>query len=189
MPVAGIFPTVAGDLEGAADAAGGQNHGFGAEHVEPAALAIVSKGADHAFAVLEQSDDGVLHVDVEAQMDSVILQRANHLEAGAVADVRQARIAVAAEITLQDAAVRGAVEERAPGFQLANAGGRFLGMQLGHAPAIQVLAAAHGVGKMDAPIVAVVNVRQRRGDSALGHDGVGLAEQGFRDQTQRDARG
>src|ERR1700676_5289097 len=111
MSVAGIFPTIAGDLEGAADAASGENHRSRAEHVEPAALAIVSKGADHAFSVLEENDDGVLHKDVEAEMNSVVLQSANHLEAGAVADVGQARIAVSAEIALQDTAVGGAVEE------------------------------------------------------------------------------
>ena len=41
-----------------------------------------------------------LHEDVEAEMDAVVLQRADHFETGAVADVRQAGIPVPAEIAL-----------------------------------------------------------------------------------------
>ena len=118
-------------------------------------------------------------------MDAVILQRADHFEAGAVADVGQARILVAAEIALQDAAVLRAVEHRAPRFQLADAIGRFLGVQLGHPPVVHVLAAAHRVGEVDLPVVAVVDVGQRRRDAALGHDGVRFAEQRFADKPDR----
>ena len=59
------------------------------------------------------------HVHVDALMDAVILQRADHLEAGAIADVREPRIAVAAEVALEDAAVGRAVEQRAPRLELA----------------------------------------------------------------------
>ena len=89
---------------------------------------------------------------------AVILQRADQLEAGAVADVREPRIAMAAEVALVDAAVRRAIEHRAPGFELAHAVGRFLGVQLGHAPVVDVLAAAHRVGEVHLPVVAVVVV-------------------------------
>ena len=54
---------------------------------------------------------------VDAVMDRVILQRADQLEAGAIADVRQARIAMAAEVALEDAAVRRAIEDRAPALR------------------------------------------------------------------------
>ena len=158
------------------------------EDVEAAALAVVAERAGDAVAVLEQRDDGVLHVHVDALVDAVVLQRADHLQAGAVADVGQARIAVAAEVALQDAAVLGAVEHRAPGLELAHAVGRFLGVQLGHAPVVEVLAAAHRVGEVDLPVVALVDVGQRRGDAALGHHRVRLAEQRLADQADRDAR-
>ena len=126
----------------------------------------------------------MLHVDVDALVDAVILQRADHLEAGAIADVRQARIAVAAEVALQDAAVLGAVEDRAPGLELAHAVGRFLGVQLGHAPVVEVLAAAHGVGEVHLPAVAVVDVGHRRRHAALGHHRVRLAEQRLADEAR-----
>ena len=121
MAVAGVFPTVAGDLVRAADAAGRQHHRFGMKQLEAPALAVVPERAHHAAGVHQQRDDGALHVKIDALMDAVILQRADHLEAGAVAHVRQARIAMAAEIALQNVAVLGAIEQRAPGFQFAHA--------------------------------------------------------------------
>ena len=189
VTVAGVLPAVARDLERAADAAGGQHDGAGAKQLEPAALALVAEGADDPIAVLQQPDDRALHVHVDALMDAVVLQRANHLEAGAVADVRETRIAVAAEVALEDAAVLGPVEHRAPRFELAHAIGRLPGVELRHAPVVHVLAAAHRVGEVDPPAVAIVDVGERRGDAALGHHGVGLAEERLADEADRDAGG
>ncbi len=157
------------------------------EDLEATALALVGEHAGDAIAVLEQRDHGVLHVHVDALMDAVILQGADHLEAGAIADVREARIAVPAEIALENAAVGRAIENRAPGLEFAHAIGRLLGVKLGHAPVVDVLAAAHGVGEMDAPVVAIVHVGERGGDAALGHHGVGLAEERLADQPDLDA--
>ena len=128
-------------------------------------------------------------MDLHAAVDAVILQRANHLEAGAIADVRQARIFVAAEVPLKNPAVLGAVEERAPCFEFAHAFRRFFGVQLRHAPVVEVLAAAHGVGKMNSPVVAIVDVGQGRGNAAFGHHGVGFAEQRFADHSHLGAVG
>ena len=132
-------------------------------------------------------DDRALHVHVDALMDAVILQRADHLQAGAVAHVSQPRIAVAAEVPLQDASVVGPIEHRAPGLELADAVGRFLGVQLRHPPVVHVLAAAHRVGEVDLPVVAIVDVGERRGDAALGHHGMRLAEQRLAHEAHRDA--
>ena len=83
---------------------------------------------------------------------------------------------MAAEVALQDAAVRCAIEERAPGFEFAHAIGRFLGVKFGHPPVVDILATAHRVGEVHLPAVAIVDVGERRGDAAFGHDGVGFAE-------------
>ena len=107
---------------------------------------------------------------------------------GAVADVREPRITVAAKIALEDFPVLRAVKNRAPGFEFVNAFRGFLRVQLGHAPVVDVLAAAHRVGEMNAPVVAVVHVAHRRRHAALGHDGVRLAEQRFADQPDLHAR-
>ena len=186
-PVARVFPTVAGDLEGAPDAAGGQHHRFRLPQMEVALLAVVSAGARDAARIQQEAEHGALHVDFHAGVDAVILKRADHLEAGAVADVGQARIAMAAEVALQNPAIFGAVEERAPCLQFAHALGRFLGVQLRHAPIVEVLPAAHGVGEMNAPVVAIVDVGQSRGNAAFGHHGVRFAQQRFANDSYFDA--
>jgi hypothetical protein len=149
MPVAGVLPRVAVDLVGAADPARRQHHGLGAEHDEAARLAPVRERAAHPLAVLQQARDRALHEDVDLRIaDALVLERADHLEAGTVADVGQARVLMAAEVALQDAAVGRAVEERSPGLELLHPVGRFLREELRHAPVVQHLAAAHRVPEM-----------------------------------------
>ena len=46
----------------------------------------------------------------------------------------------------------------------------------------------HRVAEVGLPRVAVVDVGQRRGDAALGHDRVRLAKQGLADDADRAAR-
>ena len=114
VTVAGAFPAVARDLVGPSDTAGRQHDGLRLEDAETTALAVVAKRPDHAVAVLQQRNDGEFHVDVDAAVDAVVLERADHLEAGAIADVCQARIAVAAEVALEDPAVLRPVEDARP---------------------------------------------------------------------------
>ena len=42
---------------------------------------------------------------------------------------------------------------------------------------------------MDFPIVAIIDIGERSGDPALGHDGVRFAEQTFANHPDRNARG
>ena len=97
--------------------------------------------------VLEQAGDGELHEHVDPEAHRPLLQGADHLQAGAVADVGQPGVAVAAEVALADEPVGGAVEKRAPLLQLVHPLGCFLGVQLGHPPVVEELAAAHGVAE------------------------------------------
>ncbi len=187
MAVPGAVPTVAGDLVRFADAAGGEHHRPGFEHLELAALALIPEGPHDPLAVLEQRQHADFHVHINTPVDAVILERANHFQSRAVTDVGEPGIFVPAEIALQDPPVRGAVEHGPPGLQFANARRRLAGVELRHAPVIDVLAAAHGVGEMHLPIVPFVHVGQRGRDAAFGHDGVGLAEQALADQAHRDA--
>jgi hypothetical protein len=82
---------------------------------------------------------------------------------------------MSAEMSLQNFSVLCAIENSAPRFQLANAIGRFLRVQLGHAPLVYVLTAAHCISEMHLPIVAFIHIGQRRCDSAFGHYGVRFA--------------
>src|SRR5205807_3470266 len=125
MAVAGVLPTVGGDFERASDAAGREDDRTSAEHLEAAALSIVSERADHAIAVAQQTHRRTLHVHVHPAMNPVVLERANHFEPGAIANMREARVAMAAEVALEDTSVRRAIEDRAPRFELAHAIGGF----------------------------------------------------------------
>ena len=126
---------------------------------------------------------------LHAAVDAVVLKSADHFQSGAVADVGEARIFVSAKVTLKDAAVFGAIKERAPCFELAHALGRFFGVELGHAPVVEVLSAAHGVSEVHAPVVAIVDIGQSRGDASFSHHGVGFAEEGFADDSDFCAAG
>ena len=136
---------------------------------------------------VEQALQVALHVNVDALVHRVLLQRADHFQPGAVANMGQARVAMAAEVALQNQTFFGAVEKRAPFLELEHAIGRFLGVDLRHAPVVEQLAAAHGVAKVHFPVVFGIDVAHRRGDAAFRHDGVGFAEQRFADQSGLDA--
>src|SRR5713101_367203 len=121
--IAGVLPGIGSDAPGFADAAGGDDDGLGFENDEAALFAPVGDGAGDARAVLEELHDSALHVDVEAHVDAAVLQRANHFQAGAVADVAEATESVPAEGALENLSVLGAIEKRAPLFELADARG------------------------------------------------------------------
>ena len=148
---------------------------------EPAGLAPVPECAGDAVAVLQQLGDRALHVDVDTDRHRALLQGADHLEAGAVADVRKTGVAVTTEVTLGDLAFLRAVEQRAPALELPDPVGRLLGVQLRHPPVVEHLAAAHGVAEVHLPVVFLPHVAHRRGDAALGHDRVRLAQQRLAD--------
>ena len=112
-------------------------------------------------------------------MDAVVLQRADHLQPGAVADVGQTRVGLCpAEVALENPAVRRTVEQRTPALQLTDAGRVQLpGVDFGHAPVVEVLPAAHRVGEMHPPVVTIIYRRERGGDASFRHDCMSLAEQ------------
>src|SRR5256885_17013033 len=120
-------------------------------------------------------------------MNAVVLKGADHFQTGAVADMREPWIFVTAEVALKNARVFRAIEDSAPGFQFADAIRRFPGVELRHSPIIDVLAAAHRVGEVDLPAIAVVHVRQSGRDAAFGHYRVRFAEQTLADHADGNA--
>src|SRR4029077_4103875 len=148
VSISSVFPAVAGDFVGATDPTRCQHHSFGPENFETPSLAFVSERSYDAVAVLEQRKNGVLHVDINSLMNTMVLQCANHFQTRAIAHVRKSRIFVAAEMSLQNSAVFCAIKNGAPGFELAHSIGRFLRVQFSHAPLIDVLTAAHGIGEV-----------------------------------------
>ena len=96
---------------------------------------------------------------------------------------------MAAKIALKNSTVHSSIEDRPPAFQFADAFGRLLGMQFSHAPVVDVLAAAHRVGKVNLPIIALIDGGEGGGHAPLGHYRMRLAEQGLADKTNFDSRG
>ncbi len=135
----------------------------------------------------QKPSDGAFHVDVNTLLNATVLQRSNHFEAGAVADVAEAFESMAAEGALQDVAAFGAVEKSAPLFEFTNTIRRFLGMQLRHAPVVQKLSAAHGVAKMSFPTVSGIHIGHGRGDASFGHYGMSFSQKRFADHADGSA--
>src|SRR5262249_54757324 len=132
---------------------------FRFKHFESAALPVVTERTSDAITVLEQGDNRMFHVDLNSLVNPPILEGADQFQAGTIANVSESRIAMTAEIALQNSSVRGAIEDGTPRFKFTNAFRRFLCMQFSHSPVVDVLAAAHCVGEMNLPIVAIVDVR------------------------------
>ncbi len=172
-----------GHLPGLPDAARGEDDGRRVEHDESSGFPPVAEGAGEAGArlVLEQAGDRELHEYVDPEAHRPLLQGADHLQAGAVANVGQPGVAVPTEVPLADKSVGRPVEERAPLLEFPHPVGCFFGVEFGHPPVVEELAAAHGVPKVDLPVVLRPKVAHGGRDAALRHDGVGLAEQALAD--------
>src|SRR5437899_9626903 len=100
-------------------------------------------------------------------MDAAILQGANHLESGAITNVAETLEGVTTKSSLENLTVSGPIEERSPLFEFPHALRRLLRVNLGHAPVVEKLAAAHGVAKVRAPVIGRVDIATRRGDAAF----------------------
>ena len=178
VAVAGALPRVRRELPRLSGAAGGEDHGLRGEgHELSGGTPVRDASGDSTVAVVHELQHLALHEDVGVHRHDLLLERADQLEAGAVAHVGESRVTVTTEVALEDLAFRGAVEERPPLLKLVDAIGGLLRVQLGHAVVVEELAPAHGVSEVDLPVVLGGHVAHRRGHSALGHHGVGLSEQ------------
>ncbi len=65
VPVAGIFPTVAGDPEARPMPPVARTTAFALEQLEAATFALVAEGARDAIAVFQQREHRALHVNVD----------------------------------------------------------------------------------------------------------------------------
>jgi hypothetical protein len=181
VAVAGALPGVRGDLPRLSGAAGGHHDRTSAEGDEASVGPPVREGAADTVAVLEQAGDDVLHVDLDAAVNRLVLEGPDQLEPGAVTHMDEPAIRVPSERALGHLAVRCPVENGAPALELLDALGRLPCMELRHPPVVQVLPSEHGVLEVHLPVVLRGNVPERGGDSALRHHGVRLAEQRLAD--------
>jgi hypothetical protein len=112
-------------------------------------------------------------------LHAAILQRSDHFQARAVSDVTQALESVASESALQDSAVFSAIKKCAPLLEFPNALAGFLSVDLSHMPVVKEFSAAHGVAKVDLPVVRLIYVRHGCGDTAFRHYGVRFPQERF----------
>ena len=82
LPVAGVFPGVAGDFIGATNAAGGEHDGFRLENLETSTRRGSCRTLNNTVAALEQRDD-VVPCGLRCPDGCRVLERANQFQAGA----------------------------------------------------------------------------------------------------------
>src|SRR6266446_7467753 len=99
MAISSVFPAITRNFVGATNPPGGQHHCFGTENFELPPLAFVPEGAHHPVAILKQRKNGVLHMHIDSLVNAVVLQCANHFQAGAITHVREPRILMPSEMS------------------------------------------------------------------------------------------
>ena len=117
---------------------------LGLEHDELAGLAPVAERARRrARRPSSSSTIGAFHEYVDALVDAAVLQGADHLEAGAVADVREALVGVTAKRALAGFSRSGVRSKTAPQRSSSRTrSGASCACSCCHAPVVHVLAAA-----------------------------------------------
>src|SRR3982751_5294593 len=124
VTVARAIPAVARDLVSLPDPTGREDDGFRAKNPKPPTLAVVAECSADSAAILQQGENTNLHVNINAAVDPVILQGANHFQTCPIADVREARVFMASEISLQNATILCPIEDCAPSLKFAHPRGR-----------------------------------------------------------------
>ena len=181
VTVTGVFPRARTHRPASGDATGGEDNRLGREGVEVPVNPGVGNASGDAVPLLEQAADRVFHENVNALVDASLLECPNDFEAGGIADVGKPREGVATEISLIDEVLGGAIKDGTPLFEFPDSVRGFFGVELGHAPVGEPFAPLHRVVEVNLPSVSGVSVLQGCGAPTLGHDGVGFAEQRFRD--------
>ncbi len=169
-------------LEHLAGAAGGQDHGLGAEHVDLAGGQLVGDDARDAPVVTLAGHHEVEHVELveelDVLLDAVLVERLQDHVAGAVG--REARAAhgrlavvarVATEAPLVDAALGRAVERQPHLLQVEDRVDGLAAHHLGGVLVDQVVTALDGVEGVPLPVV-LLDVREGGAHAALRRAGV-----------------
>ena len=177
--VAGAGHRVRGDLEDAAEAAGGQEHALGVEGVDLAGLQLQRDDAAAAAVVGEEDVEHVeLVEEVDVVLDALLVERLDDHVAGAVGGVAGAPdrafaevASVAAEPALVDPAVGRAVERKPHVLEFEHGVDRLAGEDFGRVLIDEVVAALDGVEHVPLPVV-FLDVAEGGADAALGGAGV-----------------
>ena len=186
-PVAGARVGVGrADVE-PARAAGGEDHGLGADRRQ---AAVEQVPGDHALAaalVLDELPDEELLVDAQVALHHLLVEHVDEHVAGDVGRVGRARLAGGAERPLRDPPVLGAREDRAPVLELVDVVRRLVAEDLDRVLVAEVVGA---LDRVEGVLLGVVlgGVAERRVDPALGRAGVAARRVDLRDERDVGAR-
>ena len=186
---AGTIPTVTGYLIYPAHSSGRNDDGLRVKNLESSTFAIIAECANDVVVIGKQLNDRVLLVKIYPLVDAMILKRAYHFKSRPITDVCETRIFVSSKIALQYSSILSPVEQGPPRLEFSHAIRGFLREQFSHSPVVEILAAAHGIGKVYFPVVAVINISQRRSHAAFRHDRVRFSQQGPAHHTDGHASG
>ena len=162
---------------------------FAAIKPEAASLAVVSESSHDAARHLEQGEHGALHVNIHPRwMPWSCKVRIISRPVRSPTWARRGYLwPPKFRCRILPSAVRSNSAPHASSSR--THAGASLACSSRHAPVVQILAAAHGVGEMNPPVVALVHIGQCRRDAAFRHDGMRFAEQRFAHYAHFDARG
>jgi hypothetical protein len=117
VAICGVFPTVGGNLPAAANSACRQYDRLAFENNKPATFPLVPKAPGDLVSLGQKPANRAFHVDVNALVNSAVLERAYHLETRTIANMRQPGIGMATKIPLHDPTLAGTIENGSPLFK------------------------------------------------------------------------
>ena len=188
VPVAGALPRVRGDLVAAARAAGRQHERARAEEHELPGRAPVAERARDAVAVLQQVRDRALHEDVDVLRGAAVLQRPDQLQARCGRRCARAGGACGRRTRAATCGPRACGRRCRPSCSSSRTrSGASFACSSAMRQLFRYLPPDIVSWKCVVQLVGRVDVAERRGDSALGHHGVRLAEQRLADERRAGA--
>ena len=154
-----------------ARAAGGEDHGLGADRLQSAVQQVPGDRALAALVVDDELPGEELLVDEDVPLHHLLVQDVDQDVAGDVGGVRGARRARGAERALRDLALRRAREDRAPALELVDVGGRLVAEDLDRVLVAEVV---RSLDRVERVLLGAVlgRVPERRVDPAFGRAGV-----------------
>ena len=183
----------AGEI-GAPVAAGGDDGHVGADAMNGAVVELERDHAAAAALVHDEVDDEILDEEFGGMLERGAIERVQHRVAGAVGGsagaLRDAFAVIrghAAERALIDLALLGARKRNAPVLELVDRRRRVAAEIFDGVLVAQPVRSLDGVVHVPAPIV-LAHVAERRGDAALGRDGVGAGRKHLADAGGAQAR-
>ena len=179
MTISSVFPGTGTNAPASCAAACCKNDGLCRESVEVAIDTGVSDTTSDAVTFFQEVTNGVFHEDVNAFVDTSLLERTNDFESSSVTNVCKTWEGVASEVALIDQEFWRSVKHCTPLFEFSYSIWCLFGMNFCHFPIGKPLTSFHRIVKMYFPAVTGICVFQSSSASTFSHDSVCFTEQRF----------